>query len=114
MGLAGRLVVHTLLQYVMSTTSLESFASNERITAFNAALVLGACVLVQVDQKASSSDAIPDSTEDMTLHLSMALEALRHMDNDNPMVSRCRDYLEQFVQVVQALGKDPITELSLL
>lgn len=71
--------------------------------------MLGACVLVQVDQKASRNDpgmSLPDSTEDMTLHLSMAIEALRHLDNDNRMVARCRDYLEQFVQVVQALGKE--------
>ncbi|OCT49144.1 hypothetical protein CLCR_04559 [Cladophialophora carrionii] len=74
---------------------------------FNAALVLGACVLVQVDQKASSNDpsmSLPDSTEDMTLHLGMAIEALRHLDNDNRMIARCRDYLEQFVQVVHALA----------
>ncbi len=83
--------------------------TNGQFTAFNAALVLGACVLVQVDQKASSNDAgtsFPESTEDMTLHLGMAIEALRHLDLDNRMVARCRDYLEQFVQVVQSLGKE--------
>jgi hypothetical protein len=61
-----------------------------------------------VDQKASNNDpsmSLPDSTEDMTLHLGMAIEALRYLDNDNRMVARCRDYLEQFVQVVHALGK---------
>ena len=65
-------------------------------------------MLVQVDQKTSRNDAamsLPDSTEDMTLHLGMAIEALRHLDNDNRMIARCRDYLEQFVQVVHALGK---------
>ena len=34
----------------------------------------------------------------------MAIEALRDLDSDNRMVARCRDYLEQLVQVVQALG----------
>ncbi|OAG40419.1 hypothetical protein AYO21_05319 [Fonsecaea monophora] len=74
---------------------------------FNAALVLGACVLVQIDQKASenrSNMSLTESTEDMCLHLEMAIEAIRHLDSDNRMVARCRDYLEQFVQVVQALA----------
>ncbi|KIY03377.1 uncharacterized protein Z520_00068 [Fonsecaea multimorphosa CBS 102226] len=74
---------------------------------FNAALVLGACVLVQIDQKASGNESnmsLTESTEDMSLHLEMAIEAIRHIDSDNRMVARCRDYLEQFVQVVQALA----------
>ncbi|OQV06994.1 Fungal specific transcription factor domain-containing protein isoform 2 [Cladophialophora immunda] len=74
---------------------------------FNAALVLGACVLVQIDQKASGNESnmsLTESTEDMSLHLEMAIEAIRHLDSDNRMVARCRDYLEQFVQVVQALA----------
>ncbi|OAP63435.1 hypothetical protein AYL99_02662 [Fonsecaea erecta] len=74
---------------------------------FNAALVLGACVLVQIDQKASGNDSnmsLTESTEDMSLHLEMAIEAIRHLDSDNRMVARCRDYLEQLVQVVQALA----------
>ena len=40
----------------------------------------------------------------MVLYLRMAIEALRDLDSDNRMVARCRDYLEQLVQVVQALG----------
>ena len=78
--------------------------------------MLGACVLVQVDQKASGNEAsmpLPDPTQEMSLHLDMAIEALRHLDSDNRMVARCQDYLEQFVQVVQALGKHrPPTHFS--
>jgi hypothetical protein len=40
----------------------------------------------------------------MVLYLKMAIEALRGLDSDNRMVARCRDYLEQLVQVVRALG----------
>jgi hypothetical protein len=40
----------------------------------------------------------------MVLYLRMAIEALRDLDSDNRMVARCRDYLEQLVQVVHALG----------
>ena len=42
--------------------------------------------------------------QDMVLHMMMAIEALRDLDGDNRMVTRCRDYLEQLVQVVHALG----------
>jgi hypothetical protein len=39
----------------------------------------------------------------------MAIEDLRELDSDNRMVARCRDYLEQLVQVVYALGIAHIT-----
>lgn len=40
----------------------------------------------------------------MFLHLGLSIEALRGLDSDYRMVARCRDYLEQLVQVVQTLG----------
>lgn len=46
-----------------------------------------------------------ESTEDMSNHLGMAIDALRDLDEDNRMVARCRDYLEQFVQIIRSLGK---------
>jgi hypothetical protein len=69
--------------------------------------VLATCILIYVDQNASgdhSSMPLPDSTQDMIFHLGMAIEALRDLNIDNRVVARCRDYLEQLVQVVQALG----------
>lgn len=41
----------------------------------------------------------------MSNHLGMAIDALRDLDEDNRMVARCRDYLEQFVQIIRSLGK---------
>ncbi|KAH8799845.1 fungal-specific transcription factor domain-containing protein [Xylogone sp. PMI_703] len=74
---------------------------------FNAALVLVMCILIFIDQNTSGSPTstlLPDSTQDIILHLGMAIEALRDLDDDNRMVARCRDYLEQLVQVVRALA----------
>ncbi|RFU24957.1 hypothetical protein B7463_g11376, partial [Scytalidium lignicola] len=75
--------------------------------AFNAALVLVMCILIFIDQNTANSPSnalLPDSTQDIIVHLGMAIEALRELDDDNRMVARCRDYLEQLVQVVQALA----------
>jgi len=50
--------------------------------------------LVQIDQKASGNESnmsLTESTEDMSLHLEMAIEAIRHLDSENRMVARCRD-----------------------
>jgi hypothetical protein len=47
---------------------------------------------------------LPDTTQDMFIHLGLAVEALRDLDSDYRVVARCRDYLEQLLQVVQALG----------
>lgn len=80
------------------------------ILAFNAALVVGACILIQVEQKGLAgrpSIHLSESTEDMSEHLGMSIEALKELDKDNRMVERCRDYLEQFVQIVRSLGERP-------
>ncbi|KAK5065097.1 hypothetical protein LTR84_000933 [Exophiala bonariae] len=74
---------------------------------FNAALVIGACILIQVEQKglvAQASIRFSESTEQMSEHLGMAIEVLRDLDEDNRMVARCRDYLEQFVQIIRSLA----------
>ena len=71
-------------------------------------MVVGACILIQVEQKglaARPSIHLSESTEDMSEHLEMAIEALKELDKDNRMVARCRDYLEQFVQIVRSLGE---------
>lgn len=72
---------------------------------------MGACILIQVEQKglaAQPSIQLSESTEDMSAHLGMAIEALKDLDKDNRMVARCRDYLEQFVQIVRSLGEASI------
>ena len=68
---------------------------------------MGACILIQVELKRCATQPgfqLHDTTEDMSAHLEMAIEALKVLDNDNRMVARCRDYLEQFVQTVRNLG----------
>lgn len=70
--------------------------------------MVGACILIQVEQKGLTPQPIihfSESTEDMSNHLGMAIDALRDLDEDNRMVARCRDYLEQFVQIIRSLGK---------
>lgn len=69
--------------------------------AFNAALVLVGCILVSLDQNTIEMS----STQDLMQHLQMAVEALWDLDSDNRMVARCREYLDQLVQVVYAISK---------
>jgi hypothetical protein len=68
--------------------------------------VLVGCILISLDQKSASES---HSTQDIIQPLRMAIEDLRELDSDNRMVARCRDYLEQLVQVVYALGIAHIT-----
>jgi hypothetical protein len=41
--------------------------------------------------------------QDAGHYLSEAIHALRGLDSDHRMITRCREYLEQLVQVVQLL-----------
>jgi hypothetical protein len=40
--------------------------------------------------------------QDAGQYLSQAIQALRNLDSDNRMVARCREYLEQLVQVLES------------
>ena len=71
------------------------------MSAFNAALVLVTCVLVSLENNSPDSHSI----QDLFQHLRMAIEALWDLDRENRMIARCREYLDQLVQVVHALGR---------
>ncbi len=95
------------LYYSKNQSSLFSNLKHLSFAAFNAALVLGACILIHVDSTAAGNQSnmqLPDSIENLRFHLEMAIEALHDLDCNNRMVARCRDYLEQLAQVLQGLG----------
>lgn len=57
-----------------------------------------------MQQNNESSQAM-NYSQDAGLYLREAIQALRALDSDHRMITRCREYLEQMAQVVQSLRK---------
>lgn len=73
--------------------------------AFNAALVIVAGVLISIQENEDLSATITNYNQDAGHSLRDAIQALYGLDSDQRMIVRCREYLEQLVQVLQSLCK---------
>lgn len=62
-----------------------------------------AAVLVSIQENDDPSSPTVSYSQDAGLYLLEAIEALRALDSERRMITRCREYLEQLVQVVQSL-----------
>lgn len=60
-------------------------------------------VLISIQENDDSSPTTVSYSQDAGLYLLDAIEALRALDSERRMITRCREYLEQLVQVVQSL-----------